>query len=546
MPLLIRRARSFFARRLVAPRSLHARGLFLVVVGTAVAADAPGQGLCFEARVAYPSGPNVTSIATGDLDADGDADIAVVNMVPGAVSILLNQGSGIFGMAQTYAIGTSPTSVAMGDLDGDGLRDLVLSSGPLSPFGFVYVLRNLGGGSFATPVSYPASLAPRSVAIGDLDGDGDLDVIAANDSNIATVSVLLNTGNGTLAPFVPYSTGQHPQAVGLADLDLDGDLDLVTPNAAGNDVTVLINLGNGTFAAPVSYAAGVYPTGLAIADFDGDGDRDLAVIGLQSDDLSVFMNLGNGTFAPRVVYATETYAYRIAAGDFDLDGDVDLVFGGLVEGVRLNQGNGTFVPAASPPPFTLVGLLSAADLDGDGDSELIGIENQSGMLVILRNCVTSGVAQCAGDGASISCPCANHSLPGAQAGCLNGLGDGATLRGSGSASLFGDALVLAGARMSTSAVALYYQGTAAISGGVGSAFGDGLSCAGGGLIRLGVEVNTGGASFYPGPGDAAVSASGAVTTAGERVYQVLYRDSLSFCTAATFNLTNGLRVRWTP
>jgi hypothetical protein len=97
------------------------------------------------------------------------------------------------------------------------------------------------------------------------------------------------------------------------------------------------------------------------------------------------------------------------------------------------------------------------------------------------------------------------------------------------------------------ASALYFQGTAQQSGGAGVAFGDGLRCAAGTIIRLGTKTNAGGASTYPEPGDLSVSARGLVPPSGGlRTYQVWYRNAAAFCTSATFNLTNGWSLTWAP
>jgi hypothetical protein len=106
-----------------------------------------------------------------------------------------------------------------------------------------------------------------------------------------------------------------------------------------------------------------------------------------------------------------------------------------------------------------------------------------------------------------------------------------------------DSLVLAGSGMPSSS-ALYFQGTSAVAGGAGTAFGDGLRCAGGAVIRLGTKTNALGASQYPVAGDLPVSVRGAVTPGDTRVYQVWYRNAAPFCTPDTFNLTNGLAVAW--
>src|SRR5690606_19654939 len=94
--------------------------------------------------------------------------------------------------------------------------------------------------------------------------------------------------------------------------------------------------------------------------------------------------------------------------------------------------------------------------------------------------------------------------------------------------------------------ALYFQGTSVLNGGSGVAFGDGLRCAGGSVIRLGTKNNTSGASQYPAAGDPSVSVRGLCTAGDFRVYQVWYRNAAAFCTASTFNLTNGVSLTWTP
>src|SRR5690606_10181682 len=117
------------------------------------------------------------------------------------------------------------------------------------------------------------------------------------------------------------------------------------------------------------------------------------------------------------------------------------------------------------------------------------------------------VSFCPGDGSGSACPCANHSAPGANEGCLNSLAIGGKLTGSGTSSLAADTLLLSGAQMPSSS-ALYFQGTTQQSSGAGAAFGDGKRCAGGSTIRLKTLTNTGGASSYPQVGDPSVSVRG--------------------------------------
>ena len=150
---------------------------------------------------------------------------------------------------------------------------------------------------------------------------------------------------------------------------------------------------------------------------------------------------------------------------------------------------------------------------------------------------------CAGDGTGMGCPCGNNSPVGANAGCLNTSNVGGTLRAFGTPSVANDSFVLLGSDM-TNGTCLYFQGTARDNGGAGTMFGDGLSCAGGTLTRLGTKHNGVGASHYPSVGDTAISVTGAVTSPGTRTYQAWYRNTAPFCSPSGFNLTNGVEVAW--
>ncbi len=153
-------------------------------------------------------------------------------------------------------------------------------------------------------------------------------------------------------------------------------------------------------------------------------------------------------------------------------------------------------------------------------------------------------AFCFGDGTGGACPCGNTGAAGN--GCANSVfAAGANLAATGMSSLAADTLVLAGSGMPNSFV-LYFQGSTNVNGGLGTAFGDGLRCAGGSVVRLGTKLNTAGMSQYPAPGDPSVSVRGLVVAPGTRVYQAWYRNAAAFCTADTFNLSNGMNVTWVP
>lgn len=153
-----------------------------------------------------------------------------------------------------------------------------------------------------------------------------------------------------------------------------------------------------------------------------------------------------------------------------------------------------------------------------------------------------GVPTCPGDGTAAPCPCANSGAAGR--GCASSVNPaGARLAAEGRASLADDTVALSADGMPNS-TALYFQGTVALGSGAGAAFGDGLRCAAGSVLRLGVALNAGGASQFPGPGGPSVSGQGAVGAPGSRVYQCWYRNAAAYCTSETFNLTNGLTIAW--
>jgi hypothetical protein len=153
---------------------------------------------------------------------------------------------------------------------------------------------------------------------------------------------------------------------------------------------------------------------------------------------------------------------------------------------------------------------------------------------------SAGSAYCFGDGSGTPCPCGNGGASGN--GCASSVNaSGANLSATGSATIASDTLVLRGSGMPNSS-ALYFQGTTRIS----PAFGDGIRCAGGAVIRLGTKSNVAGASTYPSGADATVSVRGLVAAGNVRDYQCWYRNAAAFCSPSTFNLTNGLEVAWGP
>jgi hypothetical protein len=151
---------------------------------------------------------------------------------------------------------------------------------------------------------------------------------------------------------------------------------------------------------------------------------------------------------------------------------------------------------------------------------------------------------CFGDGSGTACPCANNGAAGN--GCAHSLNAaGANLAGSGLPRISADTFVLTTTGM-PSGPGLYFQGDAIAAGGNGFAFGDGLLCASGAIIRLGVKFAVAGTSVYPDVGDPTLSVAGSCVAGNTRFYQKWFRDAAPFCTVATYNLTSAIQITWVP
>jgi len=195
----------------------------------------------------------------------------------GGVSILLGDGSGAFLSHVEYATGNGAASVAVGDFNGDGRLDLAVAN---STDGTISVLLGNGDGTFAAATNYNVAGADFSIAAGDFNSDGRID-LAVTSSTSNEVFILLGDGHGNFGMPVSYATGAGPRAVIVADLNSDGIPDLAVANNTDSTVSVLLGNGdvNGTFQAATSYSTAPSPVSLAAADFNGLGHLDLAVDG---------------------------------------------------------------------------------------------------------------------------------------------------------------------------------------------------------------------------------------------------------------------------
>ncbi|MGH8031677.1 MAG: FG-GAP-like repeat-containing protein, partial [Luteimonas sp.] len=285
---------------------------------------------------------------------------------------------GSFFPAVRYPVGANPFSVAEGDFNGDGKVDLVVGNWDSNN---VSVLLGTGAGAFAAAVNYNVGTGAQTVAIADFNGDQKLDLAVANfGSN--SVSILMGTGTGSFAASVQYPADANPRTVAAADFNGDGKLDLAVANGSAG-VSILLGNGSGGFAAATSVAVGINPISVAIGRFNADAFLDLAVANQGGSNVSILLGTGTGTFGPASNLPVGAGPTSVAAADFNADGQLDLAVTNVDgDNVSLLFGTGTGTFSAASPVFA--GLrpifVAAGDLNGDGRPEL-AVANETGNTV---------------------------------------------------------------------------------------------------------------------------------------------------------------------
>jgi hypothetical protein len=255
----------------------------------------------FAPAIDIPAIASLRYIAINDIDGDGRSDLVVSG--PG-VMILHNlsiPGSVKFETGITIASGSTPRGIAFGDIDGDGKQDLVIGNQGGSSISVFRNTSTIGSISFSSTINFATGSSARGVVIGDFDGDNKQDIAVANyGSN--TISVFRNTSSfgtidaGSLAPMIEFVTGATPWGIGIGDIDGDGKLDLATANNTSSNISILKNTCiNGTidaasFASKVDLATPGGSLDVAVGDLDGDGKPDLSV-GVTGNGFFVFRNI---------------------------------------------------------------------------------------------------------------------------------------------------------------------------------------------------------------------------------------------------------------
>lgn len=349
-----------------------------------------------------PAGNGPTGIVSGDFNGDGKPDLAVTMQNSNQVSVLVNNGSSgtvSFLASVEYTTAVFPSAIGAADFDSDGKLDLVVQCAPGGAgTGIISIFRGNGDGTFQAKDDYAAGTAnATSLAVGDFNGDGNIDVATVDHVGAAKVQISQHTGNSGVGLMFPttqgglagYTTGSSPYGVAAADLDGDGKIDLAVANNNSASYSVLVNNGAGVFLPKVDFNVHLQPYGIAAVDLNNDGKIDIITVGrggtVTAGDPSgmwdpTFMRLNSSTTA-----APNAPTIGTATGS---NGQASVAFtasypnGSAVTSFTVTSSPGGITASASASPITVTGLsngtaytFSVTATNGIGTSVASGASN---------------------------------------------------------------------------------------------------------------------------------------------------------------------------
>jgi hypothetical protein len=347
---------------------------------------------------------NGSSVAWGDYDSDGDLDFVLTGWTSiTRVSIVYrNDGASGFTDIEAGLAGVSYGSVAWGDYDNDGDLDILLT-GDTGSSEVTKVYRNDGSDTFGEFAAGLPGVSSSSVAWGDADNDGDLDILlAGHDGSNAVTRLYRNEGGGGFIDLGVVLEGAYHGSVAWGDYDNDGDLDILRSGDDGSYTPaskLYRNDGGGAFSEIAAGLPGVWYSSVAWGDYDNDGDLDILLTGRDgaSNPVSgVYRNDGGGSFTDIGAGLTGVLRGSVAWGDVDNDGDLDILLTGAtrlsspydpVSVVYRNDGGGAFSDMGAGLPGVAFSSVAWGDADNDGDLDILltGLSGGGSVSRVYRN-----------------------------------------------------------------------------------------------------------------------------------------------------------------
>jgi len=327
---------------------------------------------------------------TADINEDGYVDIITLAPSQDQMSIFTNNGDGSFSAAVNYTTANS-FQVEAKDVNQDGAVDLVTSNN--NAFMMSVFINNGGGsGTFASKVDYAngSSWNGKALATGDIDNDGDEDVLidVIIGGSVDSVQIFTNNGDGTFTVGGGISTSDQFEQIKLVDTDGDEDLDLVGLSPGLGQLVTYSNDGSGTFSINTVHTATTSSNQFTLANFDIYNKIDAITVDQSNDEVRF---LGDGSpyafgAIPSTILVGDT-PVAIASGDIDGDGDIDAVVSNATDqtlSILTNNGSASFTERNYATTGTYANYISLADVDNDGDLDIV-MANQDGSLTVADN-----------------------------------------------------------------------------------------------------------------------------------------------------------------